>query len=62
MYDYSLHRRVMQAKALISSACPLSEVAFQCGFNDYSSFLRVFSKMAGMSPSAYRKLNTSSDT
>jgi AraC-like DNA-binding protein len=52
----------MQAKALISSACPLSEVAFQCGFNDYSSFLRVFSKMAGMSPSAYRKLNTSSDT
>ncbi len=55
VYDYILHRRVMQAKALINSACPLNEVAYRCGFNDYSSFLRAFSKMAGMSPSAYRK-------
>lgn len=59
VYDYILHRRVMQAKSLINSACPLNEVAYQCGFNDYSSFLRIFSKMAGMSPSAYRKLKTS---
>lgn len=58
VYDYILHRRVMQAKSLINSACPLNEVAYQCGFNDYSSFLRIFSKMAGMSPSAYRKLKT----
>jgi len=56
VYDYILHRRVMQAKALIDSACPLNEVAYRCGFNDYSSFLRAFSRMAGMSPSAYRKL------
>lgn len=56
VYDYILHRRVLQAKALINAACPLNEVAYQCGFNDYSSFLRTFSKMAGMSPSAYRKL------
>lgn len=58
VYDYILHRRVMQAKSLIHAACPLNEVAYQCGFNDYSSFLRIFSKMAGMSPSAYRKLKT----
>lgn len=56
VYDYILHRRVMEAKALITSACSLNEVAFRCGFNDYSSFLRVFTKMAGMSPSAYRKM------
>ena len=58
VYDYILHRRVMQAKALINSACSLNEVAYRCGFNDYSSFLRVFSKMAGMSPSAYRKMKS----
>lgn len=58
VYDYILHRRVMKAKSLINAACPLNEVAYQCGFNDYSSFLRIFSKMAGMSPSAYRKLKT----
>lgn len=59
VYDYILHRRVMQAKELINTDCPLSEVAYCCGFNDYSSFLRVFSKMAGMSPSAYRKTKAS---
>ena len=55
VYDYVLHRRVLQAKELINSAMPLGEVAYQCGFNDYSSFLRSFTKLAGMSPSAYRK-------
>ena len=55
VYDYVLHRRVLQAKEMINSAMPLGEVAYQCGFNDYSSFLRAFTKLAGMSPSAYRK-------
>ena len=55
VYDYVLYRRVLLAKEMINSAVPLSEVAFQCGFNDYSSFLRAFTKLAGMSPSAYRK-------
>ena len=55
VYDYVLYRRVLLAKEMIHSAVPLGEVAFHCGFNDYSSFLRTFTKMAGMSPSAYRK-------
>lgn len=57
VYDYVLHRRVQMAKAMINEAMPLNEVAYQCGFNDYSNFLRVFSKMSGMSPSAFRKMN-----
>lgn len=55
VYDYVLYRRVLYAKELIASGRPLNEVAYQCGFNDYSSFLRSFTKMTGMSPSAYRK-------
>ena len=55
VYDYVLYRRVLLAKEMISSGVPLGDVAFQCGFNDYSSFLRAFTKMAGMSPSAYRR-------
>lgn len=57
VYDYVLHRRVQMAKAMMGDDVPLNEVAYQCGFNDYSNFLRVFSKMSGMSPSAFRKLN-----
>ena len=55
VYDYVLYRRVLLAKELIASGRPLNEVAYQCGFNDYSSFLRSFTKMTGQSPSAYRK-------
>lgn len=55
VYDYVLYRRVLYAKELIAAGRPLNEVAYQCGFNDYSSFLRSFTKMTGMSPSTYRK-------
>lgn len=57
VYDYVLYRRVLLAKEMINSALPLNEIAYQCGFNDYSSFLRAFRKMAGMSPTAYRKMS-----
>ena len=33
----------------------LNTIAYQCGFNDYSNFLRSFTKIIGVSPSAYRK-------
>ena len=55
VYDYVLYRRVLLAKELIASDRPLNEVAYHCGLNDYSSFLRSFTRLAGQSPSAYRK-------
>jgi len=56
VYDYILNRRVLQAKEMIYSGVLLNEVAYRCGFSDYSSFLRCFKKMSGMSPNAYRKM------
>lgn len=55
VYDYVLYRRVLMAKELINANMSLSDVAFQCGFSDYSNFLRIFRKIAGMTPSEYRK-------
>ena len=55
VYEYVLYRRVLMAKEMIASNLSLSEVAYQCGFNDYSSFLRAFNRQAGMSPAAYRR-------
>ena len=54
VYDYILYRRVMLAKRMLFGNAPLSEVAFQCGFSDYSTFLRAFRKINGISPSQYR--------
>ena len=55
VYDYVLYRRVMLARQQMLGSASLNDIAYQCGFNDYSNFLRSFSKIVGMSPSQYRK-------
>ncbi len=55
VYDYILYRRVMLAKQMIQTDLPLITISYQCGFNDYSNFLRMFNKLVGVSPSQYRK-------
>ena len=55
VYDYILYRRVMLARQMMQSDDSLNAIAYQCGFNDYSNFLRMFNKMVGMSPRLYRK-------
>jgi len=54
IYDYILYRRVMLAKEMIHSNESLNVIACQCGFNDYSNFLRMFNKVVGISPREYR--------
>ena len=56
IYEYVLQKRVLLAKQKIFENIPLSEVSYQCGFADYSNFLRQFNQIVGMSPSKYRKL------
>ena len=55
VYDYILYRRVMLARQQMLGTASLNEIAYQCGFNDYSNFLRSFTRIVGMSPSRYRK-------
>ena len=54
VYDYVLYRRIMLAKELIYAGKTFTEIAFECGFNDYSCFLRSFTKITGQSPRAYK--------
>ncbi|MFD0960757.1 AraC family transcriptional regulator [Paenibacillus chungangensis] len=47
--------RVERAKQLLShSQLPLQEIAEQVGYDDYNYFIRVFRKLTGQSPGAYR--------
>ncbi len=55
VYEYVLYRRVMLARQMMQGSETLNGIAYQCGFNDYSNFLRIFNKIVGVSPSAYRK-------
>ena len=55
VYDYILYRRVMLSRQMMMSNDSLNTIAYQCGFNDYSNFLRSFTRISGQSPSQYRK-------
>ena len=55
VYNYILYRRVMLARQQMLGDESLNSIAFQCGFSDYSNFLRAFIKITGVSPSRYRK-------
>ena len=55
VYDYVLYRRIILARQQMLGDASLNDIAYQCGFNDYSNFLRSFTRVVGMSPSQYRK-------
>lgn len=55
-HQWLLRRRVDEAKRLMRDRMlSLSEVALTCGFADQSHFTRVFTRIIGDSPSAWRR-------
>ena len=55
IYSYILKKRIIKASGLIKSGIQAGEVCTQCGFGDYSSFVRAFKKEFGLSPKQYYK-------
>ena len=48
-------QRVEKAKRLLAEATlPLAEIGLECGFYDQPHFCRVFNRLTGLSPSAWR--------
>ena len=41
---------------LINTALSITEIAYQCGFNDSSYFVKVFKRYKGVTPKKYRSL------
>jgi len=57
-HAFVMDRRVERAKELIlDSGLPLSEVALACGFSDQSHLTRLFSRVEGVTPAAWRRCN-----
>ncbi len=54
--EYITKKRIMQACELLRyTQMPVSNVGIQVGYPDYFHFNKVFKKVVGVSPSAYRK-------
>lgn len=57
LHNYVNQKRLLMAKDLIQSGEPITKVYLQCGFNDYSCFLRSFKNMFSKSPSGFSSKN-----
>lgn len=54
--EYIASKRVQKAKELLADEkLSIEEIAEQVGYSDYFYFTKVFKKVAGISPSKYRK-------
>ncbi|MEM7297314.1 MAG: AraC family transcriptional regulator [Bacteroidota bacterium] len=57
-HNYILDKKLEKAEELLRlSILPISEVAFETGFEDPLYFSRLFKKRLGESPSAYREIH-----
>jgi AraC family transcriptional regulator len=55
-HDYVIRRRVERAQGLmLSTTKSLAEISAECGLADQSHFTRVFRKVVGESPAAWRR-------
>ncbi|MFE3867914.1 helix-turn-helix domain-containing protein [Flavobacterium sp. LS2P90] len=57
-YQYILIRKIEKSKALLKETeIPINEIAFELGFQNYSSFYSAFKKLNEDTPNNYRKKN-----
>ena len=54
--DVNEHRLDYAAELLWNSAKQISEICYECGFNDLSYFYRIFKQRFGCNPGSFRKI------
>ena len=57
-HDYLTLKRIQIAEDLLMTDTPITDIAFQSGFNTLPSFCRAFKKYTTYSPSEYKKLRS----
>jgi AraC-like DNA-binding protein len=55
VHEYIVTKRIAMAKKYLSEGMSVLDACMRCGFNDYTSFLRMFKKKIGVLPKEYRQ-------
>lgn len=53
LYQYIIKKRLIAARNLLRNGSSVMDACMQCGFNDYSNFLKAFKREFGKNPSNY---------
>ncbi len=54
-FQYIIQRRVQKAKSLLThSRLPVTDIAFEVGYEEVSNFIRAFRQQTGVTPRKYR--------
>lgn len=54
--DYTQRLKIGRAREMLqTTAAPIDTVAWNVGYNDPSSFRKVFTRIVGLTPSEYRR-------
>ncbi len=57
LHKYITAQRITLAKGLLAEGVSVTDTCSACGFNDYSNFLKAFTKTVGISPKKYAQLS-----
>ncbi|WP_168122119.1 AraC family transcriptional regulator [Paenibacillus sp. HB172176] len=55
VHEYIVTKRIAMAKKYLSEGMSVLDASLRCGFNDYTSFLRMFKKKIGVPPKEYQQ-------
>ncbi len=58
--QYIVYRKILEAKQLLREGGTVKATAEQCGFNDYTNFIKAFTNEVGISPKNFKKLRLTS--
>lgn len=53
IYNYIMQKRLLMARGLMDQGMGAARAAEECGFREYSAFLRAFKKSFGVTPTEY---------
>ena len=54
LYQFVMKKRLLSARAMLQAGCPVMTACMDCGFGDYSNFLKAFKREFGLNPKEYR--------
>ena len=54
LYQFVMKKRLLSARAMLKAGCPVMTACMDCGFGDYSNFLKAFKREFGHGPKEYR--------